>query len=154
MIEGRFEMGAKGLKETAYMRSMVFTEELGMAAEVEQDAYDNFAYHLIVEDGGDKVGTGRLIYKDGEYLIGRIAVPEAGRGNGYGDLIVRMLCDKAFSLGADEVVIHSQPHVVDFYKRIGFVEKGEFYKEAGLDHITMKVTQKSFSHPCSGCGGC
>ena len=39
------------------------------------------------------------------YKIGRIAVKKECRGKKYGDFIVRMLVDKAFTMGAKEVFV-------------------------------------------------
>ena len=155
MVEGKFILGKEGLATAAYIRSTVFSEELGVAPEVEQDVYDQFAHHLVISDGVDLVGTGRLIIKDGEFLIGRIAVLPSARGNRYGDLIVRMLLARAFDIGAEEVVVHSQPQVESFYKTIGFEPKGETFTEIGLPHKAMTITEKKFRTPCQcGEGGC
>ena len=153
MIEGKFVLGTKGLEETAFIRSIVFTEEQGVPPNIEQDVYDAFAHHLIVKDGEETVGTGRLIYKDNQYLIGRIAVLPGFRGNRLGDLIVRMLCARAFDLKADEVIVHSQVQVADFYRKIGFKGISDVYKEANIDHITMVIDEKTLTNPC-GCNGC
>lgn len=154
MIEGKFFYGNEGLKTGAYIRSMVFTEEQGVHPSIEQDIYDQFAQHLVVSDGIDLVGTGRLIYKDEKFLIGRIAVLPSARGNGYGDLIVRMLCTRAFDIGAKEVVVHSQIQVEDFYSKIGFKTISDVYQEAGIDHVTMVIEPSSFLHPCDSCSSC
>ena len=155
MIEGSFIIGSQGLIETGYIRSMVFTDEQGVDPAIERDAYDDFAHHLIVKDGDETVGTGRLIYKDGEYLIGRIAVLPALRGQKYGDLIVRMLCTRAFAIKASTVTVHAQTQVEAFYTKIGFKRVSEIYQEAGIDHVTMTIDEASFMKPCNCQGkGC
>lgn len=152
MIEGNFVIGTKGLEDTGYIRSLVFTGEQGVEASIERDAYDDFAHHLIIKDGNDIVGTGRLIYKDEQYLIGRIAVLKAFRGLKYGDLIVRMLCTRAFALKAPQVVVHAQVQVEAFYSRIGFKRTSDVYLEAGIEHVTMTIDEATFTKPCS-CNG-
>ncbi len=154
MVEGRFVVGGNGLKDTAFIRSMVFTEEQGVDPSIEQDPYDQFAHHLIVSEGDEAIGTGRIIYKDDEFLIGRIAVLPSERGKGYGDLIVRMLCARAFEIGAQTVVVHAQVQVEAFYNKIGFKRISDVYQEAGIDHVTMVVDSEAFSKPCGGCSGC
>lgn len=154
MIDGEFIVGSKGLDATAYIRSVVFTDEQGVEPTIEQDVYDHFAHHLVVKEEDKKVGVGRLIYKDGQYLIGRIAVMKEARGQHFGDLIVRMLCSRAFSIGAKLVTVHAQTQVEEFYKKIGFTTISEIYQEAEIDHVTMELTEEAFSHPCSGCKQC
>lgn len=154
MIEGHFTIGTKGLEETGFLRSMVFTEGQGVDPSIERDMYDHFAHHLVVKDGHEVVATGRLIYKNDEFLIGRIAVDEQMRGQKLGDLVVRMLCERAFNLGAKEVVVHSQTQVKDFYGKVGFLTVGGVYQEADIDHVTMILKKEAFGHPCESCGGC
>lgn len=151
MIDGRFIVGIEGLKETGFIRFQVFTEDQGVDPKVEQDIYDHFAHHLIIKDNGNPVGTGRLILKDKQCLIGRIAVLPNERGKQYGDLIVRMLIDRVFSMGCHEVHVHSQIHAIGFYEKIGFVKKGESYMESGIEHISMVLTPESLNQGCQGC---
>ncbi len=80
MIQGKFYLGSEGLDKSAALRYEVFTAELGMPISMEKDVYDQFGHHLIVEDGGGLVGTGRLIYKADQFLIGRIAIDTKARG--------------------------------------------------------------------------
>lgn len=155
MIEGKFVVGYEALETTGLLRYEVFTEELGMPISVEKDVYDHFAHHLIVRDGEEFVATGRLIIKDGEFIIGRIAVDPKARGNHYGDLIVRMLVDRAFNLlKAERVVVHSMLPVQDFYTNIGFKAEGEPYIEATIEHITMSIEPGGLNSTCCGCNGC
>lgn len=154
MVKGKFVVGIEGLDETANLRYEVFTGDLKMPASIEKDNYDHFAHHLIVEDGGQIAATGRLILKDDEYLIGRIAVDKAFRGKQLGDLVVRMLVDRAFSIGAEEVVVHSMTPVIGFYEKIGFKAVSEPFTEATLEHVKMVIDKEAMSHPCQGCGGC
>lgn len=155
MISGEFVVGIEGLEQTGVLRNEVFTGELGMPISFEKDVYDHFAHHLVVSDGSNMVATGRLIIKDGEFLIGRIAVEKEARGNQYGDLVVRMLVDRAFHLlGAKSVVVHSMMPVRDFYSGIGFKVVGEPYTEATIEHITMVVRPEDLNSGCGGCKGC
>lgn len=155
MIEGNFVVGTKGLEHTGYIRSSVFTDEQGVAPSIERDVYDDFAHHLIIKDDEETVGTGRMIYKDNQYLIGRIAVLPAFRGLKYGDLIVRMLCTRAFTLKAPKVVVHAQVQVESFYSKIGFKRISDVYEEAGIEHVTMTIDEATFIKPCSCQGeGC
>lgn len=148
MIEAVFEIGPKAFDKIRPIRYKVFTVGQGVAENIEQDSYDYFAHHVIVSEGGKAIATGRLIFKDGEFLIGRIAVLELERGKNYGDLVVRMLVDRAFTYGALEVVVHAQLQVAEFYKKIGFHKYGIIYKEASIEHISMSVKQEDLISPC------
>ena len=154
MIEGQFIVGIEGLKETGFIRSEIFTGDLKMPISVEKDQYDHFAHHLIIKDGDKKVATGRLILKDGEFLIGRIAVLKEARGMQIGDLVVRMLMDRAFSMGAKEVFVHALISLQSFYEKVGFKAVSEPFVEATLEHIAMNIQKKDINTACGGCNGC
>lgn len=130
------------------IREKVFIQGQNIAVDVERDIYDKEADHVVVYEENIAVATGRLIYKDGEYLIGRIGVLPEYRGKRYGDLVVRMLVDKAFRKGAFDVFVHAQLSAVDFYKKIGFKRFGDVYIESGIEHISMSISPITFAKPC------
>jgi predicted GNAT family N-acyltransferase len=35
-------------------------------------------------------------------------------------------------------VIHSQEYIKSFYQKLGFVEEGEIFEEAGIPHVKMR----------------
>lgn len=151
MIQGKFIVGLEGLKETGFIRYQVFTEDQGVPPEEEQDFYDHFAHHLLVLEGDEPVGTGRLIIKDGAFLIGRIAVLPSFRGKGYGEFVVRVLVDRAFLIGAKSVEVHSQLHAVKFYEKLGFEAYGAPYIESGIEHVSMKIQPGQMTSDCGHC---
>lgn len=154
MIKGQFIIGIEGLKETGFIRTEIFTGDLKMPLSVEKDQYDHFAHHLIIYDGEKKIATGRLILKDDVFLIGRIAVLKESRGMQIGDLVVRMLLDRAFSIGAKEVSVHSLIELQPFYEKVGFKAVSEPFIEATLEHINMTIKQTDISSACGCCNGC
>ena len=87
------------------------------------------------------VATGRIIIENGKYKIGRIAVLKEERGKQYGDFIVKMLVNKGFLSGAEEVYVGALKHAISFYKKIGFEECGEPYTDMGMLHYPMKISQ-------------
>jgi len=151
LIQGKYLCYSDDLSEAFEIRRKVFIEEQGVLVEEEFDEYDDIAIHALVYDnkGNHKpVATGR-VYQDGkDYRIGRIAVLKEERGKYFGDFVVRLLANKAFSAGAEEVIINAQVTAVPFYEKIGFVSYGEIFDEAGIDHIAMKVKLNSICKKC------
>lgn len=141
--------GSEGLEVQYKIRYQVFTLEQGVPIEIEQDEYDSVSQHVIIYDDNIAVGTGRIINKNGQWLIGRIAVLSDFRGRSYGDLIVRKLVDYGFRMGYKQIEVHSQIQVLDFYKRIGFIEYGEEYLESNIQHKSMYITEELFYKQCS-----
>ncbi len=148
MIVAQIVHGSKGLEIQYKIRDEVFTMEQNIPMEISHDIEDSKCFHVIVYDNTTPIGTGRIIQQTDNLLIGRIAVLKSHRGQGIGDLIVRKLVCYGFDQGTKRVEVHSQLHAVDFYKRIGFEQYGSVYKESGLDHVSMYITEEMFKKPC------
>jgi predicted GNAT family N-acyltransferase len=151
MIIAEMVHGLDGLDIQYKIRDEVFTEEQGISKEISHDEYDPICHHVIVSEDKVPIGTGRIINieQKNALLIGRIAVLKSHRGQGIGDLIVRKLVCYGFDQGVERVEVHSQLYAIDFYKKIGFEPYGSIYKESGLDHISMYITQDMFKKPCN-----
>ena len=120
------------------LRLAVFCEEQGVPEELERDAHDATALHLVVDEGGVVTGTCRLV-RDGEVMrLGRMAVARERRGAGLGALLLARAHRAAHEAGAREVELHAQVDVRGFYERAGYVAEGEMFEEAGIAHITMR----------------
>ena len=125
--------------EVAALRTRVFVEEQGVPAEIEQDAHDAGAVHVLDrDDDGRLVATGRLLVRDGLAVIGRMAVDAAVRGRGHGAAVLAELHRQAAALGVTEVELHAQLPARGFYERAGYTAVGDVYEEAGIAHVTMR----------------
>lgn len=140
MITTKWFDGTEALDDAYAIRREVFMQEQNVSEEDEMDGTDSGAVHLVVYDGGIAVATGRLLKDNEKYVLGRVAVRKEHRGEGYGDLVMRMLVRKAFMMGASEQYIHAQISARGFYEKLGFVAYGEEYMEAGIPHIHMVHT--------------
>lgn len=116
------------------IRHRVFVVEQGVPLELEHDAYDADALHLLARVEGHSVATGRLL-DDGH--IGRMAVLPQWRGRGIGTAMLRTLVAEAQRRGLRRVFLHAQCDAIPFYERLGFVAEGEVFVDAGIDHRTM-----------------
>ncbi len=148
MIRGMFIRGDENLEIPFLIRDKVFCEAQGMSKEYEFDKLDQESLHVLVFDGENPVATGRLYQKNDYFKIGRIAVLSEHRGKQFGDFVVRMLVDKAFTLGAKEVWVGAQVRVIKFYESIGFIKEGNEYIEEGILHVNMKIIKGGL---CKGC---
>ncbi len=117
------------------VRNEVFVVEQKVSENIEIDGLDSSAKHVLVFDGDKAIGTGRML-PDGH--IGRIAVIKQYRNKGIGKSIMEKLIDAAGDLPLSEVWLSSQYQARDFYQKLGFIELGDIYQEAGIDHIKMK----------------
>lgn len=153
MIRGKFIPQGGDLSDAKQVRQAVFIEEQHISPELEYDEWDPKAVHAVVYDTNSlPVATGRLLLEeDGSFHIGRVAVKKECRKKGYGDFVVRMLLDRAFQCGAQEVCILAQTTAVGFYQTIGFRVCGDACLDAGIEHYPMKVAKGEVQTACDGC---
>ena len=121
------------------LRTAVFVDEQRIPAELEWDAADATAIHALARNWlGVPVATGRLLQQaPGVGKIGRMAVSRVLRGSNLGRDVLQALIQAARERGDREVFLHAQRTAEGFYARLGFVQRGEPFEEAGIVHIEM-----------------
>jgi predicted GNAT family N-acyltransferase len=126
--------------EVAALRTRVFVQEQGVPPEIEQDAADAAALHVLSRGAdGAVVATGRLLIRDdGTASIGRMAADGSVRGRGHGAAVLAELHRQALLRGVTVVELHAQVSARGFYERAGYTAVGEVYEEAGIAHVTMR----------------
>ena len=123
------------------IRFRVFVDEQGVSPEEERDEADATALHVLALRDGVAIGTGRLLgLPSGEGQIGRMAVEQDRRRAGVGSMILARLEEEARCMGLSQVILHAQTYVKVFYTSHGYVEEGEVFLEAGIEHIQMRKT--------------
>ncbi|MGW6734502.1 GNAT family N-acetyltransferase [Streptomyces sp. NPDC055013] len=131
------------------VRKEVFVVEQGVPQEIEYDAYDAGAVHVLaIRDDGTPLGTGRLLHGeaaaakvDGDPSVGslgRLAVHQAARGLGVGAALVRAIEEAARAQGLAAVDLHAQTHALGFYERLGYEAYGPEFPDAGIPHRAMR----------------
>ena len=116
------------------VREQVFLREQGVPVELEWDEFDPLCQHVVAEDAGKAIGTGRLL-PNGH--IGRMAVLESWRGQGVGSALLAALLRLAHDRGIRRVRLNAQFRAVAFYQRHGFVAEAQEFIEAGIPHRSM-----------------
>ncbi|MBY3788808.1 GNAT family N-acetyltransferase [Photobacterium carnosum] len=116
------------------VREQVFIQEQHIDPEIEFDGLDTQAVHVLVVDGEQPLGTGRILANG---HIGRIAIMQAARGQGLGVKVVRALVEYAKQQGYPKVDLGAQTHAVDFYRKLGFTLYGDEFMEANIPHQAM-----------------
>jgi len=125
------------LEDCYNIRTKVFIEEQKGTIVEDQDEYDAVADHVVVYENNQPVATGRLVNKEGQFILGRIAVLREYRGKGYGDLVIRLLVRRAFDMGATSVYIYAQHHAIPFYEKLGFKMVGKEFEEVEKQKVEM-----------------
>ncbi|MEU4797347.1 GNAT family N-acetyltransferase [Streptomyces sp. NPDC023327] len=140
---------AADLEACFAVRKAVFVAEQQVPEEIEYDAYDAGAVHVLaVDEDGVPLGTGRLLTGEaaaaknggdaGVGALGRLAVTATARGLGVGAALVGAIEDAARARGLTAVDLHAQTHAVGFYERLGYEAYGPEFPDAGIPHRAMR----------------
>ncbi|MCU1692168.1 MAG: acetyltransferase [Frankiales bacterium] len=135
--------GPADLDEVYALRHEVFVVGQDVPEDMERDELDADALHAAARLDGVLVGTGRLLAPGAagpSATIGRMAVAPARQGTGVGAAVLDLLVRLARERGWPDVELHAQTHALGFYSRVGFVPFGEPYDEAGIEHLSMRLT--------------
>lgn len=133
----------KQLKE---IREIVFIQEQSVPAVLEWDGLDEKAYHVIAEvenESGEKlaIGTARIIIKNMQAHIGRMAVLSKWRGQGVGSQILQCCIDECNNIcqkdELEKIVLNAQVYVIEFYQKAGFEISSDEFLDAGIPHKQM-----------------
>jgi len=122
MVSTKWFKGAENSENYLSIRKSVFCDELNMDCESISDIYDAFSFNVVLYEDDKAVGTGRLVFKDGKYLIDKICVLSEFRGNSFGELIIRMLVRKVATIGADKTHSVINKKYKKLFEKIGFKE--------------------------------
>ncbi len=121
------------------IRRIVFREEQNITEDLEFDGLDETSEHLLAYLNQEPIGTLRIREVDPKMVkIERLAVLSQFRNQGIG----RQLMEYAIALITEknqyeQIVIHAQYHLKNFYLTFGFQPFGETFEEAEILHIKM-----------------
>ncbi len=122
MIQGKwFRPGEDLSSEVLPVRRAVFgpEESAGMSGNTESNT-DPAGWNTLVFLDGHPAASGRIWWEDGAFWLGKIGVLPGLRGQGLGDLVLRLLLFKAQSHAAMEVRLRCPADTVGFFARLGF----------------------------------
>lgn len=163
MIRGKFIRSTDDCSEIYALRRRVFVDEQGLSEDMVRDELDAMAIYALVFDERDAPsGTGRLVIDEDRFMLGRVCVLKEARGQGLGDLVLRMLLLRTQEMQAPGVYVEAQPPVEAFYRRYGFKPLGEAYQRHGAPHRLMRALAQEIDiegncgkqDGCRGCGAC
>ena len=120
------------------MRREVFILEQKVPEDIEHDADDMTATHVVGIVDGAVVAVLRILDKSDYVKIGRVAVAASHRGQGLGAELIRFAVAHARANGQPRCYLESQSDKVGFYERLGFVAFGEEFLDAGIPHLKMR----------------
>ena len=117
MVEGKwFSQGADIAQPLAIRQAVIG---------IGRDALDAEAQQVVVYREGEPVGTARLWWQEGSFWLGDLCVLPQARGQGYGDLLTRLLLYKAMTHQARSVRLRCPAALTPFFARYGFHAQSE-----------------------------
>ncbi|UAY70940.1 GNAT family N-acetyltransferase [Bacillus paralicheniformis] len=125
------------LEDAFFVRKEVFIKEQHVSPEEEMDHLDQESSHLVIYDGKEPIGTGRLRLVDGYGKLERICVLKSHRSLGIGNLIIQALEEEAAKQGAVQFMLNAQTQAVPFYEKHGYKVVSEEFLDANIPHVKM-----------------
>lgn len=126
--------------EIQAIRIEVFQQEQGVDPALEFDGQDLNSQQFLAYLNEQPVGTARIRFLSPKVAkIERLAVLAKVRGQGIGKRLTEVAIEFAQEKQAREIVINSQEYVKELYQKLGFVQEGGIFDEAGIPHVKMKL---------------
>ncbi|XFA98710.1 GNAT family N-acetyltransferase [Candidatus Izemoplasma sp. B36] len=123
----------KEITDNFLVRGKVFVVEQRIDYEIEFDGLDDQCVLFTAYDNKIPVGAARL-YKN---KVGRVATLKEYRNKGVATSIMHFIEKYALSNQINQLKLHAQMYVFDFYHNLGYKPVGEVFQEADIDHIKM-----------------
>ncbi|MEQ8262357.1 GNAT family N-acetyltransferase [Pseudohaliea sp.] len=135
-------LGVHRLYDILALRQAVFVVEQDCPY-LDCDGLDAAAWHLFCHRRATLLAYQRCLPPGTPYRessIGRIIVPEAGRGLGLGrELVRRGIAFNRERWPGHAIRIGAQARLTAFYESLGFTVDGDSYDEDGIEHIHMTL---------------
>ena len=146
LLDIRFTQNNKDMLSCLNLRRTVFIEEQNVPENEEVDGDDPDCDHILLTASDIPVGAARLKYYNDFIKVQRVCVLKNYRGQGIGSKIINFIIKHVEKNDIrSSVRLGSQIHALEFYKRLGFIEFGEEYLDAGILHKDMEF-QLSLIH--------
>ena len=122
------------------IRKNVFSNELSISESELFDENDETCDHFILFDGKNSIGSIRVLSKEKNIKLERMAILPEYRKKNYGRNAILQLIEYYRISGYSKMILDSMYYVRDFYKKSGFIEEGNVFQRVGIDHIRMSLT--------------
>ena len=118
-----------------HVREVVFVQGQNVPSSLESDDYDPVSSYVLAEStDSTPIGCARL-QPDGK--VTRIAVLNDWRRRGIARQMLSKVIETADEQGITLLYLHAQLAAIQLYEEFGFVQSGEQFEEAGIQHIKM-----------------
>ncbi len=127
----------KHFYDQVLIRNEVFLLEQQVPILEEIDYLDAQAIQFIAYDGNTPIGAARFRVVDGKGKVERVCVIKSHRKCGIGRLIMDTIEQYAKENHIMKLVLNAQMTALYFYKRLGYIEHGDIFLDANIEHKMM-----------------
>jgi predicted GNAT family N-acyltransferase len=121
------------------LRREVFVWEQKVPADIENDADDLTAIHLVAIAEGEVVGTLRMLVKAEHTKIGRVAVRASWRGRGVATAMMTAAMEAERAQGRERFYLTAQTDKIGLYEKLGYTAFGPVFEDGGMPHRAMRT---------------
>lgn len=148
MVQGKWFPQGSDLSVPLSLRTQIFN--------LSRDKLDDMAQQVVVYKDETPVGTARLWWAEGAFRLGDLGVLENWRGQGFGDLLIRLLLNKALNHHASLMQLACPEALVLFFARYGFTRMETHENTKPPQEVWMQLQSRdvSLSHCPGSCNGC
>jgi predicted GNAT family N-acyltransferase len=136
--EVRQARGRRELEDALSLRHEVFCLEQGVPRHEELDGRDGDGIHLVAVEGGEVLGTCRLLLVGRTVQFSRLAVRADHRRRGIATALLEVAETEARAASARRLVLHAQTYAQSLYEHAGYRTRGGVFREAGIEHVAME----------------
>jgi predicted GNAT family N-acyltransferase len=131
----------KLLQQSNSIRTKVFIEEQNVDRELEYEFEEEGNFYLLYYQNFP-IATARWRKTAKGIKLERFAMLLDYRNKGIGGKLLEAVLDDVIPLN-ETIYLHSQATAINYYKRAGFVEVGEHFFEANIEHVLMEYADNS-----------
>ncbi|MDF7682916.1 GNAT family N-acetyltransferase [Lactobacillus sp. ESL0679] len=132
------DMSGRDMFCIARLRINTFvTEQEITVPELDDEDLTAIQVYLLNKDKTMALAVCRIFLEDGKWMLGRVAVAKAARGQKLGSKMLTQVHDFLKKRGADHLYCHAQWQAKPFYDYLGYQVVGEPFTEAGIKHVMM-----------------
>ncbi len=140
-MEGKWLPPGSDIEPALFLSHAIFNLDI--------DHIDPLAWQALALYEGTPVGTGRIWWEDGSFMLGFIGVLPKYRGRGFGDFLVRLLLFKAQQHNAVKIAMKASPVMTPFFQKYGFMPVDD--QPTDGEQLLMLDGQSIVLDACLGC---
>jgi len=118
------------------IRHKVFVLEQKVDHKLEHDSNEDTSFHYLAYFNQTPCGAARYRLTNNGIKLERFAVLAAYRNKSVGVALLKKILEDCLSSNK-KIYLHAQISAYNFYHKNGFIEVGEHFYEAGIEHVEM-----------------